>query len=81
MQSKTEKKHRREPAQPQYIVNTDGPRGLETIGSGADLGQEMAFADRFAGSTGQKTWVMDQEAGKPVHWIPAARTRAAGGAL
>lgn len=58
-----------EPARPRYSVRTDGPRGIEEIGSGIDLNAEVAFARRHHGATGQKTWVWDVRSGLTLHRI------------
>jgi hypothetical protein len=58
-----------EPARPRYSVRTDGPRGIEEIGTGIDLNAEIAFARRHHGATRQKTWIWDIRTGMTVHRI------------
>lgn len=58
-----------EPARPRYSVRTDGPRGIEEIGTGTDLNAEIAFARRHHSATRQKTWIWDIRTGMTVHRI------------
>ena len=57
------------PVRPRYSVRTDGPRGIEEIGTGIDLNAEIAFARRHHSATRQKTWIWDIRTGMTVHRI------------
>lgn len=66
MKSNKQNESKREPAR--YSVHTDSSRGIEKIGIGGSLAAEIAFAKRYHGATGQKTWVRDG-LGSVVHQI------------
>ena len=71
------------PARPQqrFTVHTDGPRGLEQIGSGFELSDEIAFAKRHHGATGQLTYIRHERTGSVVYRLERAQVKhAAGGA-
>ena len=78
----------RKAAPPLFTVWTDGPRGVEQIGSGANLQDEIRFAKRHHGATGSRTWIKRERSSSSVLWAAvvyrlerAQVKRAAGGTV